>query len=301
MKRILVTGSTGFIGRAIAKELVDKGYEVHSCSRSGEAKTEEVYMHKADLLDRSDIARLVKTVKPVFLVHTAWCSGHGTYWTDPANMDWVGANALLSRYFVEEGGQYALFTGTSAEYDWSGNRPLKETDPASPASVYGGAKCGSHVSLDQFFSHYKVGLGWVRLFNPFGPFEDERRLIPKMCNKLIRGETIDFDAGLEKRDFLHVEDVAVAYRRILEENVTGVINVGSGVTVAVRDVVSLIAEAAGCPDAIHFAAPDEGRSESVVVADVSKLKQTTGWDPSQPFYKRICQTVEWWRSNQTSK
>jgi nucleoside-diphosphate-sugar epimerase len=73
------------------------------------------------------------------------------------------------------------------------------------------------------------------------------------------------------------------------------------VTVAVRDVVSLIAEAAGCPDAIHFAAPDEGRSESVVVADVSKLKQTTGWDPSQPFYKRICQTVEWWRSNQTSK
>jgi len=301
MKKILITGSTGFVGRAVTAEMIAAGYEVHSCSRTGRGAVPGLQVHRADLLDKADVGALFRTVQPECLIHTAWCSGHGTYWTDPENLDWVGANAVIARQFVDQGGQYALFTGTSAEYDWSGNDPLREEDLARPNSVYGGAKLGSYISLEHFFGHNRVGFGWTRLFNPFGQFEDERRLIPKMCNKLLGGERVEFDAGMEKRDFLHVADIATAYRRILEERVTGVVNVASGVSVVVRDVVSLIAEAAGSPDSVSFSTPGTDTRVSVIVADISKLKAITGWEPSQSLDSRIYQTVDWWRNKIQSK
>jgi nucleoside-diphosphate-sugar epimerase len=300
MSSVLITGASGFIGKAIARAVAEIGLEVHACSSRPDAQQPYI-SHQVDLLDKNQVEQLFQDVKPTLLIQTAWCTAHGLYWTDEANLDWVSANNNIARAFIANKGEYAIFTGTSAEYSWEKNEPLAESAELKPVSLYGATKLSSFMSLNAFFAQVGVPMAWTRLFNPFGEFEDPRRLIPKMCNKILSGESIQFDAGLEQRDFLHIDDLASAYLSLVKHRVTGPVNVASGVPLTIREVVSTVAAAAGSPDLVHFAEANVLQKESIIFADVTKLMSKTDWKPLQTFNDRVRQTVDWWASQEKNK
>ncbi len=298
MTKILLTGASGFIGKMVVENLLaTSDCEIHAVYNSRKPQfSKAVFLHKADLFNPKEVEDLFLTVSPSHLVQLAWCSNHGTYWKDYANFEWVSANFAIARSFVKNGGKRCVFIGTSAEYDWSVQQPLNEfSTPLIPQLFYGGAKLGLYWALTRFFEQESISMVWGRLFNPFGPNEDSRRLIPKICLRLLRGEKIEFDAGSSLRDFLHVDDVGAAIASLLLGNIEGPVNIGSGNPLSIRDLLSQIAAYYSCNDCITFAAPRISNDKpDMVIADIERLTQESKFKPKKSFTTRLQETCKWW-------
>src|SRR5262245_28337598 len=119
MKRVLLTGATGFIGRHCLPALLAGGYEVHTVSsRAAVGHPQGVYAHQADLLDSVQVAALFSSIRPSHLLHFAWYAQPGAYWTSLENVRWVQSSLDLLWSFVAYGGQRVVMAGSCAEYDW---------------------------------------------------------------------------------------------------------------------------------------------------------------------------------------
>src|SRR4051794_29871675 len=90
MKRVLLTGASGFLGRAVAPVLIGRGFEVHGTGRS--AQPAGVNWHAADLLTEAGRAEVLAAAQPSHLVHLAWEARPGRYRDDPGNRAWAAAS-----------------------------------------------------------------------------------------------------------------------------------------------------------------------------------------------------------------
>ena len=105
MKRVLVTGATGFIGSHSLPRLRESDYEVHAVSsrQSPQEHGEGVTWHRANLLESGEIASLMEKVQPTHLLHFAWYAVPGKYWMAPENLAWVKATVSLVQAFSDQG------------------------------------------------------------------------------------------------------------------------------------------------------------------------------------------------------
>lgn len=302
MPRILITGASGFIGRALIDCRVwHSGSELHAVTRdtSKEPLSEHATWHECSLLEKQPVDALFAKLRPEVLIHLAWCADHGTYWKDPANFDWLCSNLFIARCFVKHGGRRAIIAGTSAEYDWLALGPLNEAyTPLRPKQLYGSCKLAAFWAIKSFFEQEEISWAWARFFNPFGPYEDRRRLIPKVCLNLLAGQTLDFDAALSERDFLHVDDVASALVALAQSKVQGPVNVASGEATSIRDLVLALARLMQKDHMVNFSGIQE--DADAVVADVSRLRAEVGWSPLRSFEDRLQETCDWWRLQHSS-
>jgi nucleoside-diphosphate-sugar epimerase len=300
--RVLLTGGAGFVGRAVLERLVARGFEVHALSRQARPSSAGIRWHAGDLLDGNTGEVLMRQLRPQALVHLAWYAEHGEYWDSPLNTKWAQATLALLQNFLECGGETAVAAGTSAEYDWSSGVPFRENDDAAwLQSAYVSSKREVWLGAQALFQTASASLAWARLFVPFGPFEDRRRLVPKVCLRLLSGESLAFDSGTAVRDFLHVEEVAAALVHLLDCRFSGAVNVASGEPRSVRSVVEAIARYLSCSDRVSFAREEQESASKPVIACVDRLRYDIGWFPEHTFKSRIAQTCEWWRQNQPAE
>ncbi len=160
----------------------------------------------------------------------------------------------------------------------------------SPTTRY--ARCKRELFLA--LEHLGIELAWPRLFYLYGPHEHPRRFVPTVINELLQGRPAPLTSGDEVRDFLHVEDVAEALCAVATSTLTGIINVGSGQPVTVREVATEIARIIGRPDLLRFGAYQSAPSDPPrIVADVAKLNAI--WRPRISLTDGLRATIEWWR------
>jgi nucleoside-diphosphate-sugar epimerase len=300
MSRVLVTGGSGFIGLPTLAALVRHGEEVHAVSsRPTPPEVPGVHWHQADLGDERATDRLVSDLSPERLVHLAWYVEHGRFWEAPENLVWVERSIRLVRAFARCGGRRAVMLGTCAEYDWStADGPLHETaSPIRPTTLYGVAKdalrriCCVYAELEHF------GFAWGRLFFLYGPREAPGRLVSSVIRSLLAGEDIQTTAGAQRRDFLHVDDVAQAIVELLDSGAIGPVNIASGTSASVAEVIDRIALVIGRPELVQRGAlPTCVGEPPVLVADVSRLRDEVGFRPHVDLPDGIAHTVAWWRA-----
>jgi len=276
---VLVTGATGFVGRGVVRRLVEGGWDVHAVTRDPGASLDGATLHEADLL--AEPTAVVEHVRPAALVHLAWCTEHGSFWSSPANLRWVSSSLRLIAAFAEAGGSRAVVAGTCAEYDWTtGATVLGEDAPLAPATLYGAAKAGLHTIAAAYTAQHGTSLAWGRVFFPYGPGEGASRLIPSVAQALLDGRTADTTAGAQLRDFVHVDDVAGAFAALAGSDAPGAFNIGSGAGTSVRAVAELLGTLAGRPDLVRVGAlPDRPGDPPAVVADIARLRAQAGWAP----------------------
>jgi nucleoside-diphosphate-sugar epimerase len=294
VSRILVTGATGYVGRPVVDALLRRGHEVVAASsRAGPEDGGRMRTIRANLLAPDGPAALVAQAEAHQLVHLAWYAEHGRFWTAPENLDWVGATLALLRAFHRAGGRRAVVAGTCAEYAWDGEEPLVEgATPLRPETLYGAAKHATHVAAEAFARQEGLSLAWGRIFFSFGPGEAPGRLIPSVAGALLRGEEAPVTGGDQARDFIAVEELGDAFAALLDSDVQGAVNVASGRGVPVRDVVGMVARAAGRPELVRYGAlPPRPGDPGSIVADVGRLEREVGWRRRESLEAGIERTV----------
>lgn len=299
MKSVLLTGAFGFLGKRLLEMLLERGYYVHTISRAHRynLKLKNCTNWQADLLDSTSYSAIFDLVQTSGLIHLAWESKHGFYWSSPTNLDWLSASLRLIKSFSEHGGRRVLISGTSAEYAWGGWAYLNEfITPTIPDSLYGASKNALMRVIEQWAPEIGLSVAWARIFNPFGPGEHEARLLPRIANRLLAGEEISFDQGAEVRDFLYVDDVCEALICLYESSINGPVNIGSGTGETILSILSALEDCLGSCGRITF---DFKKTNNVrypfVVADTRRLNYDVGWTPRYTLRERLDSACNWWR------
>ncbi len=296
MKRVLVTGGSGFIGRAALAPLAARGFEVHVVgSRPPRRAAAGVTWHTHDLLAAGEPARVVDSVRPTHLLHLAWYAVPGKYWTGPENVDWVAASAALARAFEQRGGRRFVGAGTCAEYAPGEGDCDERTTPLAPATLYGTCKHATRIVVESLAAG-RFSFGWGRIFFLYGPHEHESRLVPGVVRALLAGREALCTAGTQVRDFTHVEDVAGAFAALLDSDVEGPVNIASGRPVAVADVVRTIARQLDAEPLVRLGArPIPAGEPPSITASTARLRDEVGWVHKRSLASGLAETIEWWR------
>lgn len=280
--RLLLTGATGFVGSRVLESLIRHGSEIHAVSRRPFPRSDlNVTWHVADLLQYDAIAEVVSRVRATHLLHCAWYTEHGRFWTATENLHWLSCGINLVREFVQKGGRRVVLAGSCAEYDFSSKFCDDAGPPSRPSTLYGVTKQALWEVTARFAAEHGVSAATGRIFQVYGPGEPAGRLIPAIIDACLAGVPARCTTGAQLRDFLHVEDVGGALAALAASSIQGPVNIGSGQPLTVADVARQTAAIAGRPDLLELGAiPCAPHDSPHIIPRLQRLREELLWTPS---------------------
>lgn len=239
MKKVIVTGINGLIGQYISEPLKDLDFEVYGIGRR-DFETDKFNYKKRDINNSLEIKNLFEEIKPQYLIHLAWDTNKG-YLESDDNFDLLASSINMLKYFRENGGKKALFTGTCFEYKFK-DSPLKEEDELKPNTIY--AKCKNYLReiSEIYCQKYNMEFCWGRIFYTYGANEHPNRLFPHIINSLNNGKKVSINHSQLKRDYIFAGDIAKAISLIIDSNISGAVNLCSGKATTLENIARTIAE-----------------------------------------------------------
>ena len=299
VKRVLVTGASGCIGRHVVPVLLERGWDVHGVTSRQvmpPSSSSQATWHRADLLNADQMNAVVQGVRPTHLLHLAWFVAPGQWASAPQNFEWVQASLALVQSFRAAGGERIVTAGSCLEYDWSYGYCSEALTPCTPHTVYGICKHALQMLTTALTASGAMSSAWGRIFFVYGPHEHPDRLVASVVRSLLQGEPAKCSHGNQVRDYLFAGDVADGFVRLLESDVEGPINIASGRAIALKDVVAAVGTLTGRPDLIRLGAiPAAATDTPLVVADVARLHRALDWRPAHDLEQGLRLTIDWWR------
>lgn len=231
--KVLVTGATGFIGSYVMNLLNKTKHEIYAISRK---IIKQKNFCQADILNIRAIENIIKTINPDVLIHLAWDVSHGEFWNALNNEDYAEASKRLFDLFIKNGGKKIIATGTCAEYPASDKPVSEDIEYDGELTPYGHAKKSvANYLLSENFTK-NIEFTWLRIFGICGEGEDERRLFPKMIYSITKNEEFIPQNPNSYFDYVYVGDVAKFIVDCIVKKGCGVVNIGTGKSLAVKDI-----------------------------------------------------------------
>ncbi len=306
MKRVVLTGGTGFVGANLARRLLRDGHEVHLLVRASHSSWRideiraDLRLHQVNVADAEGLRRAVATIRPEWVFHLA---AYGAYpsQTDVGTM--IQTNVVGTANLVEaslpSGCEAFVNTGSSSEYGFKRGAPA-EDEALEPNSYYAVTKASSTLFCRYTAHQYQVRMPTLRLYSVYGAYEEPGRLIPTLVMRGRRNELPPLADPDTARDYVYVDDVCEAYllaaRRPTAE-LGAVYNVGTGVQTTLRGVVEIarrVLEVTAEPN--WGSMPSRSWDAPVWVSDSRKIREQLGWEPRHSLEAGLRLTADWFNS-----
>lgn len=295
MKKVLLTGGTGFIGGAVIDILLEKGYEVHLISSKKQEQKEGVINHQLDLLDSIKLSEFFAKNSFESVIHLAWYVA-SNYQENDENLNWLIATLNFIKLFQKSGGKKFLAAGSVLEYDLSRGYLSEDFSPLNASSLYASSKTALYKVLSAYCKKYNIDFKWARIFNVYGPFEKRQRLMPCVIISCLKGENVKVSKCLKFQDYLYVSDMASGIVALFESDYNGAMNICSNQPVQLRFIVEKIAELTNFKGEILYGKMPENFSANLIVGDNQKLLNL-GWEAKVSLELGLEKTIKWWKDN----
>ncbi|QAT40523.1 NAD-dependent 4,6-dehydratase LegB [Clostridium sp. JN-9] len=314
-KKVLVTGSEGFIGSHLTERLVELGANVtalvqyNSFNNWGWIDTfdkevkNSIQVVTGDIREYDVMKRIIKGQDVVF--HLAALIAIPYSYLSP--MAYVRTNVEGTANVLEACRDYnvekIIHTSTSETYGTALYVPIDEKHPMQGQSPYSASKIGADKIAESFYRSFNLPVATIRPFNTYGPRQSARAVIPTIISQVLSGKTeIKLGSLTPTRDFNYVKDTAEAFVKIAESDKTigEVINAGSNYEISIGDIAKKIIQLIGKD--VNIVCDDERiRPENSEVnrlwADNSKIKQLTDWRPKYSMDDGLKETIRWIKNN----
>lgn len=292
MKKIVVTGGTGFVGRNLLGFLDKSKYEIYSFTRKN--RVEGAINCNVDLFDQKAVSDLLKKIKPDILIHLAWNVENQSYWHSLENHRWVKESLFLSEEFLKYGGGYIIFAGTSASYDYTKQILIEDAKMENPDSLYGISKWYASWVIQKMAESADAKYLEARIFSVFGDYERDGRLVTNTIKTLLDGKKLlNFKWPLE-RDYIYIKDAVRAIVYLMEHDLDGIYNISSGTAVTIKDIVGSIAKQLGKYDSVVFDNPKIDGEVPCIIGSNKKLLDS-GFCYEYSLDEAISKTIQWYR------
>ncbi|WP_337033156.1 dTDP-glucose 4,6-dehydratase [Paenibacillus illinoisensis] len=306
---ILLTGGAGFIGRWVAKRLLEEGHSVwilDDLSNGRASNIAEFENHpnlkafiEGTILDENLMSELFETHQFSICYHLGASINVQDSIDDPRttfNNDTIGTFYILEQ--CRKHNTKVVFMSTCMVYDrCSDEKGIDELHPTKPASPYAGAKIGAENMVLSYYYAYGLPTVVIRPFNTYGPFQKtggEGGVVAIFIKNELDGQTLNiYGSGTQTRDLLYVEDCArFVFAAGFSDAVNGeVVNAGLGSDISVNDLAQLIAQD---PSKIKHVEHIHPQSEiEKLLCNSEKAKKLLGWEPEVSLEEGIARTKQW--------
>lgn len=308
MSKVLVTGGAGYIGAHVANELLKEGYSVriyddfsNGLHKRVDGKFRDVV--EGDILDRAKLIQAMQGVDAV--IHLAAKKAVEESVKNPLKYyeNNVGGTLNLLAAMSLKGVKKIVFSSSAAVYSPNDKDAVEETDSTEPLSPYGATKLLSEQLIQSVGTAEQISHISLRYFNVVGSaipeFGDNSKdnLVPKVFLALKNGKRPEIYGteyptpdGTCIRDYIHVQDLAVAHVAALKKTETGfvssVYNVGSGQGYSVREMMNQLSQTLG-KDINPQESPARAGDSPKLIASTAKIEKELGWKPTATLKEMI--------------
>ena len=302
--KVLVTGAAGFVGSYITERLINENYDVNILDHhifnknlNDEVISKTNYF-KGDIRDEDLVSEASSGCDIIF--HFAALVGVDGYSKSKVLTMEVEGDGLknVCKYALNNNCKKIIYPSSSAVYGRQiKTSALNESDLCAPISNYAIAKRYNEIYLESLYAEQEIQSVCLRIFNVYGPRQDDRLVIPRFIEKAFSNEIIEiYGDGKQTRDFVYIDDVVTA-AVFSAEKVNGheVVNVSTGIEYSISDLTKSIQKNTGSNTNVIYKVIPIKRNNFEVDActgNSSKLQELTGYRPNKSLDEGIRKTCE---------
>lgn len=313
MKKVLITGATGFAGSFLTELFVSSHqfnicgtYQTEKSLQNVSEVSNNVLLKKVDFSVNSQVNELIKKEKPDLIFHLAALTSPGDSFKN--SLEAITINFAIEVNLLEAVKIYSPSTRvvliTSADvYGGGSKKPISEEAPFMPDNPYAVSKVAQDYLGLQYFISHNLDIVRVRPFNHIGPRQSPQFVVASFAKKIALLEKTSDESKLKvgnietARDFTDVRDTVKAYYLLSEKGKKGdVYNVGSGKSIKIKEILEKLLSFSTkkleyeIDQSLYRPSDTNDR-----VCDNSKLKNLTGWEPTIPMEQSLKETLDYWR------
>jgi nucleoside-diphosphate-sugar epimerase len=305
LSRAVVTGAGGFVGAVLARRLLADGHEIDLWSRPGAdawriaSLRDDAALVELDLTDADAVATRIRAAAPDVVFHLA---AHGAYSWQRDTAEVLRVNVLGTAALLEAcaaaGVEKVVQAGSSSEYG-DKDHPPAEDEPVEPDSAYAVGKAAATTLARWIARRDGSVVRTLRLYSVYGPWEEPRRLVPRLVALGVRGQLPPLADPGTPRDYVYVDDaceafLAAARAGAADADPAGVYNIGSGVQTTLAEMVDAVRDVLGVDAEPRWGSiGNRDWDTDVWVSDPSRARRELGWAARTPMRDGLAATARW--------
>ena len=292
--RVVVTGSSGFLGSWICRVLAT----AHETTALVRPSSDTYRLTGIDGLQierhaSADWPAFIASVKPDALVIADWWGVGNHDRNDGRQFENIERMERLATAARDGGVGLVIGVGSQAELGPVSNR-ITEDLPDNPTTEYGKAKVAARKIIQSSLIGSSTRCAWLRIFSTYGPSDTDTWLIPQLIDTLTKGEVMELTKGEQEWSYLHAFDLARAFKAVIEnESISGIVNVGNPKTVVLKDAIEMIAMKLGAKGLLGFGKMAYRPDQVMKLEPACESLTAIGWKPIVSFENGVAQMIQW--------
>ena len=304
--KVFITGATGFVGSNLVRRALQQGAEVYVNIRTTsnlwriKDVIDDITIVNTDITQYEKLKDNLHKIHPNIIFHTAAYGGNALQndFNTIIESNIIGT-ANVVRCCKDINFDLFVNTGSSSEYGIK-QKPMRETDVLEPVNDYGVSKASATMYCRSQAINKNLPIVTLRLFSPYGMYEEQARLIPSVILSTICQKNPKISSPKLVRDFIFINDVLTAYEALIDHPNSGgqIYNIGSGKQHTVGEVTDTILRLLGNKVECELGAPQNWKNEpNFWQADIDRAKLELKWELKYDFETGLKAAIDWFKEN----